>query len=180
MITQHDQIIIPLSKKKMFLTLLGSIVFVGVGLWFLTSPPETIHWLYGNSNFIFGLGLISAIFFGIIAVSMIQKISEKKAGLVINKQGVTDNSSALSIGFIPWADVQQIKVLKVMSERFLLFILNNPQDYLKKVKNPIRRNTMKINQKLYGSPFSISSNLLQINFDELKELLQKKRNEYKS
>jgi hypothetical protein len=43
MITQHDQIIIPLSKKKMFLTLLGSIVFVGVGLWFLTSPPETIH-----------------------------------------------------------------------------------------------------------------------------------------
>ena len=111
---------------------------------------------------------------------MIQKISEKKAGLVINKQGVTDNSSALSIGFIPWADVQEIKILKVMSERFLLFILNNPQDYLKKVKNPIRRNTMKINQKLYGSPFSISSSLLQITFNELKELLQEKRNEYKS
>lgn len=100
--------------------------------------------------------------------------------MVINKQGVTDNSSALSIGFIPWADVQEIKILKLMSERFLLFILNNPQDYLKKVKNPIRRNTMKINQKLYGSPFSISSNLLQITFNELKELLQKKRNEYKS
>ena len=65
--------------------------------------------LYGNSNFIFALGLIYAIFFGIIAVSMIQKISEKKAGLVINKQGVTDNSSGLSIGFIPWAVFNRLR-----------------------------------------------------------------------
>jgi hypothetical protein len=38
--TQSEQIEIPLSKTKILMTLLGSIAFVGLGLWFLINPPK--------------------------------------------------------------------------------------------------------------------------------------------
>ncbi|PCI35959.1 MAG: hypothetical protein COB60_01270 [Flavobacteriaceae bacterium] len=180
MTTQNEQIEIPLSKTKMFLTLFGAIAFVGLGLWFLINPPKTNHLLFGNPTFIFVIGLALILFFGLVAITIIRKFSDKKAGLIINRQGVTDNSSGVSAGLIPWADIQEIKVLQVMSQKFLMFIVSNPQDYLDKVTNPIKRNAMKMNYKTYGSPISISSNALQTNFDELQKLLVDKMNEYKS
>jgi hypothetical protein len=32
-----------------------------------------------------------------------------------------------------------------MNQKFLMFIVSNPQDYLDKVTNPFKRNAMKIN-----------------------------------
>ncbi len=180
MTTQNEQVEIPLSKTKMLLTFFSAIAFVGLGLWFLLNPPKTNHWLFGNPTFIFVTGLASVLFFGLVAITIFRKFSDKKAGLIINRQGITDNSSGVSAGLIPWSDIQEIEVLQVMSQKFLLFIVRNPQDYLDKVTNPIKRNAMKMNYKTYGSPISISSNALQTNFDDLQKLLVEKMNEYKS
>ena len=180
MTSQNEQIEIPLSKNKMFLTLLGAIAFVGLGLWFLINPPKSNHWLLGNPTLIFIIGLASILFFGLVAVTIFRKFSDKKPGLIISKQGITDNSSGVSAGLIPWTDIQEIKMSQVMSQKFLMFIVSNPQDYLDKVTNPLKRNAMKMNYKTYGSPISISSNALKTNFDELQKLLEYKMNEYKS
>lgn len=178
--TQNEQIEIPLSKNKMLLTFVGAIVFVGVGLWFLINPPKISNPIFGNPTLLFIVGLASILFFGLVAVTILRKFSDKKPGLVINRQGITDNSSGVSAGLIPWTDIQEIKVLQVMNQKFLMFIVSNPQDYLEKVTNPLKRNAMKMNYKTYGSPISISSNALQTNFDDLHKLLIEKMNEYKS
>jgi len=60
--TNEEQIEIPLSKTKMTLTFLGSLVFVGLGLWFLINPPKSNHLLFGNPTLIFIAGLASVIF----------------------------------------------------------------------------------------------------------------------
>ena len=180
MTSQNGQIEIPLSKNKMFLTLLGSTTFVVLGLWFLIDPPKSNHWLLGNPTLIFIIGLASILFFGLVAVTIFRKFSDKKPGLIISKQGITDNSSGVSAGLIPWTDIQEIKISQVMSQKFLMFIVSNPQDYLDKVTNPLKRNAMKMNYKTYGSPISISSNALKTNFNELQKLLEDKMNEYKS
>ena len=178
--TKEEQIEIPLSKIKMILTFLGSLMFVGIGIWFLTNPPKSNHLLFGNQTVIFITGIASVIFFGLVAITIFRKFSDKKAGLTINRQGIVDNSSGVSAGLIPWADIQEIKISQVMSQKFLMFIVRNPEDYLEKVKNPLKRNAMKMNYKTYGSPISISSNALQTNFDDLHKLLIDKMNEYKS
>lgn len=178
--TKEEQIEIPLSKTKMMLTFLGSLVFVGLGLWFLTNPPKSNHWLFGNPTIVFIIGLASVIFFGLVAVIIFRKFSDKKPGLTISKQGITDNSSGVSAGLIPWTDIQEIKISQVMNQKFLMFIVRNPEEYLDKVTNPLKRNAMKMNYKTYGSPISISSNALQTNFDDLHKLLIDKMNEYKS
>ncbi len=178
--TQDEQIEISLSKQKMILTLLGSIVFVGLGIWFLINPPKISNPIFGNPTLIFIVGLASILFFGLVAVTIFRKFSDKKPGLIISRHGITDNSSGVSAGLIPWSDIQEIKISQVMSQKFLMLIVNNPQDYLDKVTNPLKRNAMKMNYKTYGSPISISSNALRTNFNELQNLLLEKMNEYKS
>lgn len=171
MIENEKQIEIPLSRTKMTLTLLGALVFVLFGLWFLINPLKSNYPAFGNSNFIFIVGILSVIFFGIIAITIIRKFLDKKAGLIISKDGLTDNSSGVSAGFIPWSDIQEITVTQVMNQKFLMIIVNNPQYYLDKVTNPIKRSAMKMNYKTYGSPISISSNALQTDFEELYRML---------
>ena len=178
--TEKEQIEIPLSKTKMMLTFFGSLLFVGLGLWFLINPPKSTHWLFGNPTVIFIAGIASVLFFGLVAVTIFRKFSDKKPGLIINKQGITDNSSGVSAGLIPWTDIQEITISQVMNQKFLMFIVRNPEFYLDKVTNPLKRNAMKMNYKTYGSPISISANALQTNFDDLHKLLIEKMNEYKS
>lgn len=178
--TGKEQIEIPLSKTKMMLTFFGSLLFVGLGLWFLINPPKSTHWLFGNPTVIFIAGIASVLFFGLVAVTIFRKFSDKKPGLIINKQGITDNSSGVSAGLIPWTDIQEITISQVMNQKFLMFIVRNPEFYLDKVTNPLKRNAMKMNYKTYGSPISISANALQTNFDDLHKLLIEKMNEYKS
>lgn len=178
--TQNEGIEIPLSKTKMLLAFVGAVVFVALGLWFLINPPKISNPIFDYPTIILIAGLASILFFGLVAVTIFRKILDKKPGLVISKQGITDNSSGVSAGLIPWTDIKEIKVSQEMNQKFLMFIVSNPQYYLDKVTNPLKRNAMKINYKNYGSPISISSNALKTNFDDLKKLLIEKMNEYKS
>ncbi len=151
----------------MILTLLGAISIIAIGLWFLINPPKINNPIFGNSTVIFISGLASILFFGLVVITIFRKFSDKKPGLIISRQGITDNSSGVSAGIIPWTDIQEISVSQVMNRKFLMFIVRNPQEYLDKVTNLIKRNAMKINYKTYGSPISISANALQTNFGNL-------------
>src|SRR5690554_5511875 len=108
--TQNEQIEIPLSKQKMILTLLGSIVFVGLGIWFLINPPKIRNPIFGNPTVIFIVGLVAILFFGLVAITVFRKLWDKKAGLIINQQGIIDNSSGVSAGLVLWTDIEEIKV----------------------------------------------------------------------
>ncbi|MDH4472782.1 MAG: STM3941 family protein [Fluviicola sp.] len=177
---QKEHIEIPLSKTKMTLTLLGSLAFVGIGIWFLIKPPKISNPILGNPTLIIAVGLASILFFGFVAVSIFRKLSSKNVGLIISRQGVTDNSSGVSAGLIPWTDIQEINVSQVMSQKFLLLIVRNPQEYLDNVRNPIKRTAMKANYKMYGSPISISAKVLDTDFDRLHQLMVEKLKEYKA
>lgn len=176
---QDEQIEIALSKKKMVLTLFGAIVFIIIGIWLLTKSPKISNPLFGNPTFILITGIVAVLFFGSIAVTIYRKLSDKKPGLIINRQGIIDNSSGVSAGLIPWSDIQEIKIVKVANQKFIMIIVKNPQDYLDSVTNPLKRNAMKANFKFYGSPISISSGSLQTNLNNLYQLLIEKMIEYK-
>ncbi|PZP48296.1 MAG: hypothetical protein DI598_10150 [Pseudopedobacter saltans] len=171
---------IPLSKKKMTLSFLGALAFVVIGLWFIVKPPYISNPLLGNPIVLFIIGLASVIFFGIIAIINIRKFFDKRAGLIIDKDGIWDNSSGVSAGLVAWSDIRQIKVTQIMSQRFIILIVDNPQTYIERVKNPLKRKTMDFNYKSYGSPISISANSLNTNFDKLYNLLMEKKRESKS
>lgn len=101
------------------------------------------------------------LFFGLVCVVVIRKLVDNRPGLIIHRQGIVDNSSGVSAGLIPWGDIEDIEISQVMNQKFIMIIVNNPEFYLNKVNNPLKKNAIKMNYLSYGSPISISSNSLQ-------------------
>jgi hypothetical protein len=163
----------------MLLTFFGAIVFVGLGVLFVINPSIFVTTIFRNPTIIFIAGLASVLFFFFFSVTVFRKLFDNKAGLIINRQGIIDNSSGVAAGVVLWSDIKEIKISKVMNQKFLMFIVKNPQDYIDKVTNPLKRKTVEMNYKSFGSPISISANSLQTNFDNLYKLLTEKMEEYK-
>jgi hypothetical protein len=175
-----DKIEIPLSKKKISILLLASIGLISGGFWMVINPenagrffnPITKRFFYLNSELIQIIGIVGILFFGAAAIYGLTKIFDKKIGLILDSNGITDNSNASSIGLIEWNDILGIRTKQVMSTKFLLIDIVNPEKYLGKAKNGIQSRLMKSNMNMYETPLSITSNTLNYDFGELEKLIQ--------
>ena len=165
---EETRIEIPLSKFKMVVLLLGSLLFVTLGFFMLFNAAEMQTRTFGPI-WIIGFGIAGILFFGAIGVSVAGKLFSKKAGLVIDNQGIYDNSSGVSAGFIPWKHILGIRTIQVMTTKFLLIDVKEPDAYLKKNKG-LKLQAMRANYKKYGTPISISSSALKYDFKKLEEL----------
>jgi hypothetical protein len=74
----------------------------------------------------------------------------------------------------------EIKETKVVNQTFINLIVKNPQAYIDRQTNTIKRILMQKNYDSYGTVIAISTNGLQIDYQELKETLDKKFLEFKS
>lgn len=171
---------IPLSKKKMIFGLCGSLVFVAIGIWFIAWPDSLKGSLIRNPTVLFIVGLACIIFFGICAFFYAKMLSDVKPGLIIDAEGITDHSSGVAAGRIPWEDIGQIKTAKVFGQSFVMLIAKDPLKYIDREKSLIKKKTMQMNYKSYGSPLAISANSLKIGFDELHKIIQEKYSQHLS
>ncbi len=169
-----NKIEIPLSKAKLLFGLGGSMIFVILGVLILTKAP------FVSDNTVFSkiVGVASILFFGGVLIYGIRKMFDKRAGLIIDEQGITDHSNATSIGLINWSDITAINTRQVMSTKFLLINVQNPEAYIEKAKTGMQRKLMQVNMKTYGTPISITSNTLNYDFNKLEEILQERFAEY--
>ena len=176
MATSGQRIEIALSKKKIFLMLIGAFAFIAIGFWFVISPPTISNSYWGNPTKIAIAGYASIVFFGLCAFVLIKKLPDNKPGLIIDQTGLTDNSSGVSAGQILWTDIENISVIEIHSQKLIMLQVTNPQDYIDKQTSSFKRKMMQLNYKMYGTPLSITSNGLTISFDELLSTLTDKLN----
>ncbi len=166
-----QKIEIKLSKIKILLALLGSLTFVGLGLWLVINPPTTSHYHHYSPTTILLAGYASIIFFGLCAFFFIRKLPDNRPGLIIDYLGLSDNSSGVAGGQILWSDIINISVLKIQRQKFIMLQVKNPEEYINRQTNAFKRKMMEMNFKMYGSPLNITSNGLKISFDELHKLV---------
>jgi len=178
MTTSHETII-KLSKTKAILLILGSLAFVGVGIYLVYLDPVQIenHTRFNNPLLVHGIGWVCIVIFGLSGLYHIRKLFDKKPGLILNSTGIIDNSSGIAAGLIPWNDIKGFSIYEVNKQKMLVISLNNPNKYIE-MGNLFKRSLNKANYKMCGSPLSITPNSLQINFDELLEVTNKYFNEY--
>jgi hypothetical protein len=177
--SNEEQIEIKLSKGKLVLMLVGSLVFVAAGIWLITNPSKFKSTIAPSATIIFTAGLAAILVFAVVGFFIFKKLFDDRLGLIINSKGIVDNSSIASAGEVLWDDVLQIKIVKVHNQLLLMLIVNNPESYINRQSSLIKRKAMKMNLNMYGSPISISANGLQCNFQELNILLEKKFREFK-
>jgi hypothetical protein len=175
-----NQIEIQLSKSKLVLLFLGGLVFVAIGIWFIVSPPQISNPVLGSPGKIFVVGVASILFFGIGAFFLLKKLGDKSPGLILSNQGIFDNASAVSVGFIPWTDIVEIRETKVANQTFVNIIVKNPQHYIDKQTSAFKKKLIQLNYNQYGTVIGISATALKCDYKELKAMLDKKFDEVKN
>lgn len=152
-------------------------LFVILAIYFIVFP--IIKDGYVSSFILLTCCIVLMVFFGSISLYSIKKLTSKKSGLIINNKGITDNSSALAVGFIPWRDIIEIKIAQVKNQKFVILIVKNPEHYINRFSNILSKSVLKLNLKGYDSPVSIAPNSLKTNFEELHQLIVEQFELYK-
>lgn len=172
--TDDDERIIELSRGKIVLMILGSLLFVAAGAWFLLASDDgslvTSLSRFVPPWFVHGLG-IAALLFGLAGAGYgIAKSRDRKPGLTLSSAGMVDNSSAVAAGFIPWSEVTGLDTFQINTQKMLVVHVADPQKYIER-GSAIKRALNRANAGMCGSPIVISSNALQIPFDELRTVV---------
>jgi len=165
------RIVVPLSKFKVGLVLLGSSAFVvlSVLLWPAIDliPRRNVSYVWMAS----ALGA-SAAFFGVCGLYALRKLFDTAPGLVIDDEGIVDNSSGISAGRIPWSEIIGVHVKTVQRQRFLTIEVRDPQKYVQRASF-LKRGFVSLNARYFGGPIQISASVLKINFDELHSMISR-------
>jgi hypothetical protein len=179
--TNNNNVIIPLSKRKLVLLLLISIAFVIGGIEFIINAPAFArpYPFHLPASVVIVIGYVSVGFFGFCTGFITFKFFDARPGLIINSEGIIDNSSAIAVGFIDWADVEKVDVKGVFSQKFIRVFVKNPDKYIDAQSSTVKRKSLTANYKLYDTPINITSNALNYKFDNLYALLTARLNEYK-
>lgn len=162
---------IALSKTKLILLFLAALGFVGLALWFIVMPQEVASASEESPLKILLASYAGLLFFGLGSFYFARKLFDRRPGLILDAQGLTDNSSLLPFGRILWADVEDIGVGELYGQNFVLLKLADPKRFISQEPSWIKRMTFKANLRSYATPTAISANGLKISFAELLPMI---------
>ena len=175
-----DSIIIPFNKNKIIKLLIASVVFIAAGFWLLLYKYDLSGTMFGDPIMVKTISVFCMLFFSFAGVFLIKRLRAKKPALIIDETGITNYVSNISGMHIPWGDIRYIVTNRVFNQLFLMILVHNPEDYINKATNPVKRKLLSMNHKQYGSPVSIAVNTIQCDLLQLKQLLQEQLSKHTS
>jgi hypothetical protein len=146
----------------------------------VVSPSIFVSIFVHNPKIIFAVGCAGILFFGFLGLTILKILMKNGPGLIISEEGITDHSSGVSAGFIPWSDIIGVKEQVVANQRFINLVVKNPQEYIDRQGSAFKRKIMQKNHDIFGTGIGISSNTLKIDYRELKKILEERLLETKS
>lgn len=175
-----DETIIKPGKTKILLLLLGASAFVALGILMLSLDDAIIRSQrrFNDPVYVRALGLVSIVFFGSCGLYALKMLFDKKPALVFNSSGIIDNASSVSAGFIPWSEVVGAEICEIQKQKLLVIKVRDPREYIAR-GGSLRRALNRANYSMVGSPISIASNTLAINFSELVSLFDLYQRKYR-
>jgi hypothetical protein len=162
------RIAIASSKLKLALMTLGAVLFVagGLVLFAIADTQSRFPPIYVKV-----VSVLAIAFFGLCMVYGVLKLFDGAPGLVLDREGIIDNSSALAAGRVAWHEIRDIHVVSVKGQRFIALVVRDPGKYLGK-GNVLIRWFVEMNYKMYGTPILISAHSLKMRFDDLANQIE--------
>lgn len=159
MFSTANELVIPPSRLKLVGTLLGALAFVGLGVLMLIIEMR--------KGFVAKLaGLAAIAFFGAVAISVLKHLITAGPAVVINAKGIVDNSSGVSVGFIAWDEIDEIREYTFQNQTFLGV---TPKDLDKVLARQPKwkRGAIRANVKLGAAPINIPQVTLGVKVSDL-------------
>ena len=156
---------IPFSRKKL-IGMISNLVFV-MAIFLLL---YVLNW--NSTNF---LGIINRFIMPVIFIFLfvgifvfIKNLSSNSPAIIINSEGITDKTPSVSTGKIPWVEITKVYETRISTERLLTVQVKNPEKFIAQ-GNLFQRSIKRINSLISKSPIHISTNTLDVEFDELRD-----------
>ena len=111
--------------------------------------------------------------FGLGAIVSIRTLFKKGSGLIIDNKGFQYGGGLAPNTFIPWKNVSNLRTISLASKKFILVILNNPEEIISK-QIRWKQIAMRSYVNTYGTPILIGSENLKIDFTALSKLFSDK------
>lgn len=184
---ESEKIEIYSRKWYYFLLFLCSIIFVIDGIFIIISSffddkifnEEQYQLILSDpfSRFMFNqateiiVGIMCILFFGFGATLFFWEIVNKKPGLIIDSAGIID-LTGIRARHIRWENIIGMKSFNLIICKSIVIIINNPNEYIERIKNIILKKIVAIDSKIMGSPISIPTDVLKCKHKELLNILQ--------
>lgn len=168
--------IIPFSRKKIFSTIRANLFFVVLFIlvfWIATIKPTV------RSSLLQILAIPLVLMFISLSILSTLKLNDKSPGLVINPQGIIENSSLFPVGLISWSDIVAIYVKQYRSSCWLMIEVKNPEHYFAQ-DNLLIHVFRRLNSFFGGSSLFLSAGFLAIDFDDMVDIVREYHKKYGS
>lgn len=159
----------PFIKKRKFPSILFvTICFIGAfvaGILGLTLSDEEIS-LSGR--------LIAGAFCLVFLIGVIWGGSElafSKRGITLSKDGLTDRSTRMACGFIPWSNVKDIQIDAYKGHCYATFLLHDPRQAINQSPGPVARLANTLHHAFFGSPVRLNMQDYEAKVDDLLSIL---------
>jgi hypothetical protein len=108
-----EEIEIYSSKKKLFLLLIGSLLFVVGGIYIFMNAENFTNFRVRSPLFIKGIGIASALFCSLGTYVSIKQLFTNQPILIIGRKGININPKKLSGVYIDWKNIRGFSELKI-------------------------------------------------------------------
>ena len=113
------------------------------------------------------------IIFGILGVFVNwNKLALKYPALIINDNGVLNNSDYMNVGLIKWSDIIDITIFSYRNNKLLIILVRNDANYIR--GNAAKKALLYFYKFYYKSPIVISTSTIDIEIEKLRMILLEK------
>ena len=122
----------------------------------------------------YAVAFSSISFFGLYLVYAVSRLLFPKPSIVISRDGILDNASALSAGLLKWEEIAEIAPYKIGGYPALVIFPVDEEAVI--ARQPyIKRLLFKISRGLTEATFNIPQVGLTISVDELYRMIEERR-----
>jgi len=116
------------------------------------------------------VGAAGLLFFGVAGGWILSKLFSHRISLILDREGLVDNSSAIPGGRIPWDQIARVGITSMNSQRFLGIDVRD-RKMLPSSDSAFRRWIDDVNLGLVGYPVNIPSTSIDRTLEELYDLI---------
>jgi hypothetical protein len=124
-----ERFVAHVSKGKTLLLILGSLLFVALGLWFVIAPDtfaDSVPWL-GDAGLVQVIGGVAALFFGSCGVAAVRQLFRTDPVIEMGPEGLLWRRWSKEA--IPWDAFERAAIGQIQRQRMLTFWLRDPDAY---------------------------------------------------
>lgn len=122
------------------------------------------------------VGIACVVFFGLGFLYGLYRLINRQPSIIMNKEGITDNSSLSGAGRVKWTEIQDIRMYVYLGQKMIgLFLYDNDQFIAR--QSGLKKYIARMNRKLVPTSVNISQHGITMPLEQLYErILENWRN----